>query len=492
MSRRPYAKSASQSRRKASAGHKSRAQKSNQLAKNAPAIELTISHIGGRGDGVGTADYTHNYQTKSHHVFVPDTLPGEVVLVQPSSLNGQGISAKLSELISPSPQRKEPDCSASPACGGCQFQHMAQEFYRAWKSENVKSVLAKSDITPAQWYDDYFAKPYQRRRARLAFRRRKDDVLIGFRERGSHHIIYPQDCTMLDSELMNLVDGLRDNLLLGLHSGMTGEVELTLCDNGCDVTLHPDETSSGTSWPADIITTMTVAAGALPIARLSLMEKAAQNAPAQAALLYMKDAPFIKWQMPEGAAYKQVKITPAASAFLQADRAAEAVMQADIFRALQGANHILDLFSGSGTLSAPLLFQNPPPHKITAFDSVPEALAVYDHLADNHGLSMHLKTQMRHLFDAPLTQKELEAFDAAIIDPPRAGAITQMPAIAASQIAKVMMVSCNPHSFARDARILIDGGYECQWARHIDQFALTSHSEIVALFTKQILDGPQT
>lgn len=450
----------------------------NNLPKNAAPITLTITHIGGRGDGVGTADYQHNYQTKSHAVFVPDTLPGEEVLVQPYNLTGQGIQANLTELHTPSPSRKAPDCDASPACGGCQFQHFETQAYRTWKRENLINLLEKAAIKPAQWRDDYFAENHQRRRARLALRRRKSDVLIGFRERASHQIIYPSGCTILHPDIMAMIALLRDDLLLSLEDGMTGEAEITLCDNGCDISLHQDA-----PWSSEVVTKLTLRAATMPIARISLVEKGQSHTP-----IFVKEAPIITWQLPDEAERGAMTLTPAPASFLQADSTAEDIMRRDIFTALSGAQKILDLFSGSGTLSAALLFQSPPPLKICAYDSVPDALAAFDRIADSSGRSMHLETRARNLFDAPLTAKELEGFDAAIIDPPRAGAIAQMPALAASHIPHIIMVSCNPYSFARDAAILQDGGYDCQWARHIDQFALTAHSEIMALFTKEPLD----
>ena len=454
-------------------------QNKNNLPKNAAQIELTITHIGGRGDGIGKASYTHNYQTAEHSVFVPDALPDEVVIVQPLSLTGQGIQAELRELVTASPARKNPDCGASPACGGCQFQHMSPPAYQSWKSQNLLSIIEKAELNPVEWREDYFASPHARRRARLAFRRRKDDALIGFRERGSHQIIYPTDCSILKEEIKTLIAQMRDDLLLALDNGMTGEVDITLCDNGCDVSLQCDS-----NWPQKTLTDLTQKAAMLDIARLSLVEK---NQPAT--LLFVKQAPALHWQLPQGASEPTATLHPAPSSFLQADGDAEMVMKTDIFNALAGAQNILDLFAGSGTLSAPLLFQSPPPQKIAAYDSVKDALSAYDQIAFKQGLSMHLETTARNLFDAPLTPKELEGFDAAIIDPPRAGAIAQMPALAQSAIPTLIMVSCNPHSFARDAGILTKGGYDCQWARHIDQFALSAHSEIIACFTKEIIEA---
>lgn len=451
------------------------AQNKGALPKNAPQITLTISHIGGRGDGVGVASYTHHYQTKEHQVFVPNTLPGEEVIAQPHTLNGQGIQADLRELVTSSDDRKEPDCNAYPACGGCQFQHMQTPSYEAWKSAQLQAVLTKFGITPEEWRTPYQAPMQSRRRARLAFRRRRDDVIIGFRARASHHIIPPDACSILDKAIMTLLDTLRDDIFLCLEEGMIGDVDITSCDEGLDVTCHVTE-----EWPASVISQLTMRAAQTAIGRLSLAPKG--QAPY---LLFTNELPTITWHLPASASQQTIQLHPAPASFLQADRGAEQLMISDIFETLAKSDMILDLFAGSGTLSAPLLFRDVPPRKIAAYDSVKDALACYEEIAHKNGKATALDTHQRNLFDAPLTAKELEGFDAVIIDPPRAGATAQMPALAASHIPHIMMVSCNPHSFAKDAQLLQQGGYRCIWARHIDQFVLTSHSELIAYFHKE-------
>ena len=193
------------------------------------------------------------------------------------------------------------------------------------------------------------------------------------------------------------------------------------------------------------------------------------------------------WQMPEGATADKVALTPAPASFLQADRGAETQMKEDIFDALSGSNAVLDLFCGSGTLSLPLLFHPNPPARLDAYDTGVDAINSFTQIAHHAGHAMRLSAKTRNLFDAPLTDKELEGFDAVILDPPRAGASAQMPALARSAIAKIMMVSCNPHSFAKDAKHLTDAGYHCRWLRLVDQFLLTSHCEIIALFERDAL-----
>ena len=117
-----------------------------KLPRNAAPVELTISHVGGRGDGVGRASYKHNHVTDEHSVFVPATLAGEQVVATPVAISGQGIRAVLHEIITPSPERREPDCAAFPACGGCSFQHWRDESVTAWKQDLVTGFLARAGV----------------------------------------------------------------------------------------------------------------------------------------------------------------------------------------------------------------------------------------------------------------------------------------------------------------------------------------------------------
>ena len=451
----------------------------NRLARNAPPIEVTISYLGGRGDGVAEADYTHNYQTKSHMVFVPNSLPGETLLVQPTSLDGQGIQSHILELKTASSDRKEADCQAYPDCGGCQFQHMKQSAYQSWKDDQLHAVLSKGQIHFDEIRPPFTASPHGRRRARLAFRKRHDDVILGFRQRASHHIVPPKACVILAPEITSFLPILETQLLSHLDQGSTGHIDINLCDNGCDLTIITDEPCH-----PQIITNLTSAAADIDLARLSLIEPK-QNPQ----LLLQKKDPKLQWDLPKGATQAAVTLTPAPATFLQADKQAESVMREDIFNALSGYQNIVDLFCGSGTLSAALLFQETPPEHIDGFDTGADAIASFQKLADFNGHGNRLSTYQRHLFDAPLTPAELASYDAAIMDPPRSGALAQAANLAKSDIKRIIMVSCNPYSFVKDAQLLREGGYHCQWIRHIDQFWLTSHSEIIACFDKQADEG---
>lgn len=443
-----------------------------QLPANTPAMSLTIASVGSRGDGVGRAEFTHQNNTAMRNIFVPDTAEGDVVKVQPKSISSAGVNAELIEVITPSPHRKQPSCIASPACGGCQFQHLHEPAYQDWKDNMVKASLGH--VNPQEWRSS-FTSPFQsRRRTRLAFRRLKDEVVIGFRGRSSHQIIDITGCLILAPELMAAREMAQITLLMELEQGHSGELDINLCDNGWDMTIRPDKPVSYQDITALISTASTT-----NITRLSVDEGGHDIA-----LLYLNQKPQITWHLPEEATRKSITLNPAASTFLQAVPEAEAVMIKDIFDALCGHDHVLDLFCGSGTLSMPLLFQETSPKTLTAYDSGFDAIQALQAIANAAGLSQRVTAKPRNLVELPLDDDELKGFDAAIVDPPRSGAAKQMPALAKSNIPRIMMVSCNPSTFARDAAVLIEGGYSCKWARHIDQFLLTAHAEIVACFDK--------
>ncbi|MDA0909455.1 MAG: methyltransferase, partial [Proteobacteria bacterium] len=165
---------------------------------------------------------------------------------------------------------------------------------------------------------------------------------------------------------------------------------------------------------------------------------------------------------------------------------AETIMRQDCFNALKGSNKVVDLFSGAGSLGLALAFASPAPKQIAAYDISASAISALQAMIRSAApdLPLHLIAKARNLFSDPLSLSELKPFDGAIIDPPRSGAGRQMPLLAASGIKRLVMVSCDMKSFARDAEMLISAGYQCRWARHIDQFLLTSHSELVAYFEK--------
>jgi 23S rRNA (uracil1939-C5)-methyltransferase len=276
---------------------------------------------------------------------------------------------------------------------------------------------------------------------------------------------------------------MRDHLLPLLVSDHgrenAGEVEINLCDNGMDVVLRLDAPLSRAEMTALIAATGSDEASS--IARLSLM--LSDDEPE---LVFQRDTPVMVWPMPDGASRDQLIFAPPAGGFMQSVADAETIMRQDCFDALQGMNKVVDLFSGAGSLGLALAFAAPAPKQIAAYDVSASAISALQSMIRSAApdLPLHLTAKTRNLFQDPLSLSELRAFDGAIVDPPRSGAGRQMPLLAASGMQCVVMVSCDIKSFARDAEMLISAGYKCRWARHIDQFLLTPHSELVACFER--------
>ena len=442
-------------------------------------LEVTITDIGQRGDGIAK---TEQADGKVESYFIRNAMVGDVLRVRPIRQHQSGYDAEIIEIITSSPDRITPDCPSASECGGCQFQYMAKDAYQDWKLNTVQSILGHAGITPQEWRPQFSAEYGNRRRTRLAWRRLKDGVICGFREARSHRIIPPDGCLVLHPELCKAIDVLQNNLLPSCDPSAQGEVEITLCENS-QSDHHPDHYWDIALRPQDVFsaqttTNMVIAASAFPIARLSQIHSSGA-----VELLFEKTPPHVTWSL-DDAHQNAITLIPAAGSFMQADANAERHMQLQIAEELADYQQIADLFCGSGSLSLPLLTRPTPPKKIIGIDSAPMALNALMAAAKSAGHHHRISVENRNLFKNPLSVAELAPFDAAIIDPPRAGAMAQMPAIAASTLKKVMMVSCNPTSFARDAQLLIEGGFHCRWVQVIDQFYLTSHTEIMACFDR--------
>ncbi|HLG88899.1 MAG TPA: class I SAM-dependent RNA methyltransferase [Alphaproteobacteria bacterium] len=413
------------------------------------AIEtVTIDRLGGLGDGIA--------EGASGRLHIPFTTPGDLARVEIG-----GKSAALVELLSPGPARIAPRCRHFGRCGGCAFQHLDPTAAAAWKRERVQEALRRAGLSDAPVADTVAIPPGSRRRATLAGKRIDAGVVLGFAERASHRLIDLAECPVLRPELVALVAPLRALLARILERGESSDLGMSLTDSGIEITIIRRRELSLVEREA-----LASFAEAHDLARIAWKPAAHRDAEPISA----RRAPMV---MLGG---YSVALPP--GAFLQPSAEGEAALTRLVLRALDAGDTIVDLFSGLGTFALPASARS----RIAAYDGDAEAIGALSGAIRANGLSKRIAATRRDLFRDPLTASELNRFTAAIVDPPRAGAEAQCRQIAQSTIARVAAVSCNPGTFARDAAIMVAGGYRLDDVTPVDQFPWTTHVELVAAF----------
>ena len=416
-----------------------------------PPAELAIDQVGGEGDGVA-----HGPLLKGP-VFVPFALPGERVLAA-----GAGDRRELVEVLTGSPDRVVPPCPHFFACGGCALQHWAHAPYLAWKVERLRATLARerleTEILPA-----FAAAPATRRRVALHARKgSREAARLGYKIRKSWDLVDIAACPISDPAIQAALPQLK-RLAAPLfeHPKSAPTLHVALTDTGLDVDISGVERKSG---------------GLSADARMTLAERAAEADFARVTL---------DGETAYGARSPQVRLGPAVvrlppGAFLQATPAAEAAMAAFAVEAAAGAARIADLYCGVGTFTFRLAEIAP----VHAADSAAEAVqALVSALASAPGLK-GVTAEARDLVRRPVLAEELKKVDVAVFDPPRAGAAEQTAEIARSNVSRVVAVSCNPATFVRDARRLVDAGFALERLLPVDQFLWSPHIELAAVFSR--------
>jgi 23S rRNA (uracil1939-C5)-methyltransferase len=422
-------------------------------------MELTIDALGAEGDGIATL-------ADGGKIFVPLALPGERVRVhRPAS----GSKAVLDEILTPSPDRVAPVSPHFGACGGCSMQHLALEPYRDWKRGLLVGALAHAGLAADAVGPLVSVPPASRRRATWFARRGADGkVIIGFLARASHDIVDMRECPVLAPPLVALLAPLRDLLGRMLPPGGRAEVIANLLDTGIDLLLRMPG-----ALPPPLRQMLAGFAAQRDLARLSWQAMARPGAAASAW------EPIVE-RRPARVQFGKVAVALPPGAFLQATKQAEDILVGEAVAAVAGAKRVADLFSGAGAFTFPLAAQS----QVHAVDGDKMLIAALRRAADAAGIGGRITTDVRDLLKRPLVADELKKFDAVVFDPPRAGASSQAGRIAAARIPVVVAVSCNPASFARDAKLLVDGGYTLEKIVPVDQFLWTAHLELVAVFRR--------
>jgi 23S rRNA (uracil1939-C5)-methyltransferase len=408
---------------------------------------LTIDHVGQRGDGVAL--------TGAGQVFVPYTLPGEAVAAAPDPDHAGHM--ELLGIERASAERIAPICPHFGRCGGCAIQHWQPQAYQAWKRQLVVDALARAGLS-CEVGDLIDAHGTGRRRVVVHARRgREKDLQVGFTAPASHAVVPIDACPILDPALDGALDAARAiaDVLSPVNKPL--DIQMTATLDGLDV----DVRGSG-PLPSSGIVALSRIAEKLRLARLTRHGE----------LVLMRTAPEI--------AVGTARVVLPPGSFLQATAAGEDALAARVLAHCGKAKRIVDLFCGVGPFALRLAARA----HVTAFDSDAGAVNALQKAASATPRLKPVLAATRDLFRRPLAAAELRAFDAAVFDPPRQGADAQTRQLAASRIPVIVAVSCNPATFARDARILVDGGYAMEALTPIDQFRHAPHVELVAKFVR--------
>jgi 23S rRNA (uracil1939-C5)-methyltransferase len=407
-------------------------------------VTVTIARLGHLGDGVA--------QGPDGPIYASQVLPGELI---DGDLTGDRMTNI--RIVTPSVDRVRPPCAHARTCGGCLMQHASDGFVADWKLGIVKGALAGQGLD-APFHSIITSPPQSRRRATLTARRTKSGALIGFHARASDLLVDVPQCQLLHPDLIATFPAL--TALVKTAGSRTTEVSLmvTRSPSGPDVVVTGGK-------PLDMTLRLDLArlAETYGLARLTW----------EGEVIALRTAPVQR--------FGRAIVTPPPGAFLQATAEGERALLRAVALALGGGvARIADLFAGVGTFALPLA-ERAEVHAVEGDIAMAAALEKGWRMAE--GLK-RLTVETRDLFRRPLDETELGRFDAVVIDPPRAGAEAQTATLAASTVPLIAAVSCNPVTFARDARVLVAGGYTLDWVQVVDQFRWSSHVELVARFSK--------
>jgi 23S rRNA (uracil1939-C5)-methyltransferase len=408
---------------------------------------LVVARLGQRGDGI--ADGIDG------PIYIPGALPGETVEVE--AIPGQPDRRRLLNVEASSAQRIAPICRHFGICGGCAVQHLDENSYRDWKRELVANALRQAGIE-APLHDLIDAHGAGRRRAVFHARHGSRDVLqVGFSTARAHHLVAIDRCPVLAQSLDGALQAAWAIAESLDASRKPLDIQVTATDQGLDIDIR--------------------GSGALNASTMSALARVAQRhnlarLTRHGELIAQVRPPSIRM----GAA--TVPLPP--GAFLQATEEGEAVLSRLVIDACAAASHVADLFAGVGPFSLRLAAGA----RVFAYDDDEAAIGALQRAAASTSGLKPVEAERRDLFKMPLTPAELDHFDAVVFDPPRQGARAQAHVLAQSSVPLVVAVSCNPGTFARDIRQLIDGGYRVLSVMPVDQFRYSAHVETVAQLAK--------
>ena len=411
--------------------------------------ELTIHSLGRAGDGVA------KYQGEP--IYVPYVCAGEKVklaLTKPK--------ATLLEVVEPAKERQAAPCEHFTQCGGCHLQHLSASAYEAFKRQGIEQMLSQMGVDPVILQPLVMIGQGQRRRAEYKISVRKRQVEIGFFAAGSHELVALNQCPVSDPVLLAPLPALKQLLESWKKPSKVKAIAFTRLENGLDAVVT-------VSQPLDSKQREPL----ISYAKANNIIRLNENCEGELTSLYDIQEAYVS--------FGDVSVNLPVGAFLQATKKAEQVISKCVIKHLQSYERIADLYSGCGTYSFPLSKQA---ERVSAFEGSAEMVAAMHNAIIKNGLDTKMIATARDLYRRPLKAKELNHYDAVVINPPRNGALPQVKEMGKSEIKKCVMVSCNPNSFKRDALALIKAGFQLTELTPIDQFYWSHHLELVGVFER--------
>lgn len=414
-------------------------------------VEVTIESLGARGDALA--------HDGGETLYVPYAVPGDRLQVRTLGKQGDGLSALIVDILSPSDHRIAPVCAHFGRCGGCSLQQVDSETYAAWKVGLLTEPLRRVgiDLEPAPLVR---VPVGSRRRAQFAYVSRRAICILGFHERANHRVVDVTECPVLLPEIVAALGPIRA-LLAELVPDGTGEVTITATETGLDVLVEGE-------LKLDLFTRERLAqfAADQDLGRLSWIRPGGEVEP-----VARRRGPLMR--------FGKNGVEPNPGAFVQPTQIGEQAIAGLILAAIPPGGKVADLYAGCGSFSIPLAERGAQVHAVEG-----DALPLHGLSASARQAGLAITVETRDLARRPLLPHELKVYKAVVFDPPRAGAADQAEQLVLGGPGIVVAVSCNPGTLARDLKILVEGGYTLKSITPIDQFPHTAHLEAVAVLER--------
>ncbi len=430
-----------------------------------PTAEVEIASLGVRGDGIA--------QSSHGRLYVPYGAPGDRLIVRVGAARGDGFQAAIIKLIAAGPGRVDPPCRHFRTCGGCMLQHVEDSLYQNWKRGLVSGALARRGLDPDIVAALETVAPGSRRRVRFSARVTKGGVRLGFFEPGSHRVVDIAECLVVVPGIKALPAPLRGLLGALLPIGAASQVAVTLTDGGLDMVLGLQATPD-----AAALELLVEFATVNDLARLSW---SLVGGPPRRGADGSLPTPVCT-RRPAVMVFEGTEVMLPPDGFVQPTAEGAALLAARVRAALAGAGRVADLYAGCGHFTFALAAAGA---RVEAVEGDASLAGALNDAARGNDLGDQVTAVVRDLSRRPLMEDELKGLDGVVLDPPRGGAGAQARQLAGANVPTIAYVSCSPASFAHDARVLVDGGYELKEVTPLDQFPFTHHVELVAVFKRK-------